>query len=225
MISCLMVSHEKPDLSSQAIESVLTQTTTDWELLIMDSGTLFHDGYFKKFTDSRIKVYQSGETADLREQKSMAPWCFNEFIRRKLPSGELITYLCDDDIYYPEAFSIFGQWASNNPKMNAMYASIDLAVALPNQEPMIYGQRKALEIGGRGAYPMDCRVDYLQLCHRLSVLEHFENEEYWPEGKEHEKHADGVFMERLGQICHIYPIPVKIGQNRRTPSSTYYPVK
>jgi hypothetical protein len=160
----------------------------------------------------------------MRGFKAMAPWCYNEAFRRNLVTGTIVSYLCDDDILYPDAFETFVNWAANNPKMMAMYASIDLAIYIPGKDPIIYGQRKALEIGGRGAYPMDCRVDYLQLCHRREVLKHFDNDEYWPESTETANHADGVFMDKLGQICHIYPIPVKVGQNRRTQRSTYYPV-
>lgn len=221
-LSCLLVSHNKPDYVNQAIQSVLEQESEDWELLIMDSGVLGKE-YFSKYKDDRIKLYMSGETEELRKSKAMAPWCFNEFFRRKLPQGELVSYLCDDDIFYPKAFSVFQRWANNNPKMLAMYASIDVAIYQPGKEPMIFGQRKALEIGGNGAYPMDCRADYLQLCHRREVLKYFDNDEYWPESKNTEKHADGVFMDKIGKVCHIYPIPVKIGQNRRTPVSTYYP--
>lgn len=220
-LSCLLVSHNKPDLVHEAIESVLNQDSNDWELLIMDSGPLLSE--LAKYENDKVKLYASGETEELKQKKAMAPWCYNEFFRRNLVTGELISYLCDDDILYPCAFSVFQRWATNNPKMLAMYASIDLAFKAPEKEVMIYSQRKALEIGGKGAYGMDCRVDYLQFCHRREVLEHFEDDEYWPEGRATERHADGVFMDKVGDICHIYPIPVKIGQNRRTPKSTYYP--
>jgi hypothetical protein len=224
-ISCLLVSHNKPQFIGDAIKNVLAQEHKDFELLIMDSGVLIDKGYFSQWTDERIKVFRSNETEELRQEKAMAPWCYNEFFRRNLTTGELITYLCDDDIFYSNAFSVFSRWMTNNPNMLAVYASIDLVMCLPDNPPNIYGQRRALEIGGRGAYKMDCRVDYLQFCHRRSLLYHFDGNEYWPEGKSTEKHADGIFMDKCGDICHIYPIPVKIGQNRRTPQSTYYPVK
>jgi hypothetical protein len=54
-------------------------------------------------------------------------------------------------------------------------------------------------------------------------LEHLED--YWPDGLDTASHADGVFMDKVGKICYIYPIPVKIGQNRRTPISVYDPFK
>jgi hypothetical protein len=49
--------------------------------------------------------------------------------------------------------------------------------------------------------------------------------EYWPEDKATESHADGLFMERIGAQVPIYPIDIKVSQNRRTPRSTYVPVR
>ena len=49
-------------------------------------------------------------------------------------------------------------------------------------------------------------------------------DEYWPESKDTEKHADGLFMERIGELVPIHPIDVKVSQNRRTAHSTYVPL-
>jgi len=220
-LSCLLVSHNKPQYVEKAIQSVIDQEYFDWELVIMDSGILF-DNFIRYQKDKRIRVYKSNETPELKHRTAMAPWCFNECFRRNLVSGELVSYLCDDDVLYSNAFSTFNKWFERNPNINAIYASIDLANFSIGQDPIIYGERRALEIGGSGGYQMDCRVDYLQLCHRKSILNYFEGNDYWPEGRETEKHADGVFMEKIGRICNIYPVPIKIGQNRRTPNSTYY---
>src|SRR5207244_112763 len=37
-------------------------------------------------------------------------------------------------------------------------------------------------------------------------------------------HADGIVMERIGEHTPIYPIDVKVSQNRRTLQSTYAPL-
>src|SRR5205814_10382936 len=90
----------------------------------------------------------------------------------------------------------------------------------------IVGERLATQVGGRccNGGVMDCQVDYLQLCHRRELLSLWPHDEYWPESKETETHADGLFMERIGEHVPIYPIDVKVSQNRRTPQSKYVPV-
>jgi hypothetical protein len=72
---------------------------------------------------------------------------------------------------------------------------------------------------------MDCVVDYLQFCHKKSLLDIIGGNEWWSESKDTESHADGIFMERCGRHVPIYPIDIKVSQNRRTPKSTYVPSK
>lgn len=226
-MSCLAVSHDKPDLAHEAIESVVAQRYVDWELVVVDSGVLFDAGYYDRFrwrADPRIVVVRSGETERTRRTKAMAPWCFNECFRRGLVRGDLVTYLCDDDVLYPDAFAAFVAYAERNPHVLAMYASEDVGVIEPDGRRAIVGERRAVGFGGRciQGRVMDCQVDYLQLCHRRAVLDLLGGDG-WDEGKANESHADGVFMERIGAVTPIVPLDVKVGQNRRTPRSTYAP--
>jgi predicted GNAT family acetyltransferase len=99
-----------------------------------------------------------------------------------------------------------------------------------NELRAIIGERRADRPGGRsvGGKRMDCVVDYLQFCHTKELAEMLgiqKGNELWPEGKDTESHADGVFMEKCGELVPIYPIDIKVSQNRRTPQSTYVPVK
>jgi glycosyltransferase involved in cell wall biosynthesis len=227
-ISCLIVSHNKPDLLNEAVGTVLIQDMVDWEAIIMDSGMLFDSGYFFKqkwHKDKRIKVYKSGENEQLRQRKAMAPWCFNECFRRNYVSGELVVYLCDDDVLYPHAFSTFANYANLHPKAMAMYASQDVGAIFPDGRRALIGERLALGIGGKccAGRRMDCAVDYGQFCHRRIVMRSLHGSEYWPEAKTSGFHADGLFMEKVGAMYPIYPIDIKVGVNRRTPQSFYAP--
>lgn len=227
-VTCICVCHNKPDLVREAIESILRQTHADWEAIVIDSGVLFDVGYYGQFpwrNEPRIRLIRSHETETIRRSKAMAPWCFNEAFRKGWVSGDLVVYLCDDDVFYPHAFETFVAYARKHPEVQAMYASQDLGIIYPNGWHAITGERRANEMGGRcrNGRQMDCEVDYLQFCHRPEVLSQFETNEYWPEAKSTEEHADGIFMERVGQITPIYPIDVKVSQNRRTTRSLNIP--
>jgi glycosyltransferase involved in cell wall biosynthesis len=230
LVTCICVCHDKPDIAHEAIQSIISQRYPNWEALVVDSGVLYDAGYYDSFAwrrDARVKLIRSDETEEVRRTKAMAPWCFNECFRKGLVSGDLVMYLCDDDILYPNAFETFVTFSRQNPHVKAMYASQDIAVIYPNGWRSIAGERHATETGGIccGGRIMDCRVDYLQLCHKPEVLTLFPDEEYWPEGKETESHADGIFMERIGKHIPIHPIDVKISQNRRSLRSTYNPIR
>lgn len=229
LVSCIIVSHNKPDLCHEAIRSITAQTYKNWECVVVDSGVLYDQGYFsafpQSFADERLIFIRSAETAETRRTKAMAPWCFNECFRNGWVKGDLIIYLTDDDIYYPNAFETFASYATANPDALAMYASQDIGIIYPDGRRAVVGERRAIHKAGMfcGGVPMDCHVDYAQMCHRRSVLQAIDDSEWWPEGKDTETHADGVFMERIGLITTFYPIDIKVSQNRRTPKSTYAP--
>jgi glycosyltransferase involved in cell wall biosynthesis len=230
LVSCICVCHDKPDITHEAIESVVNQSYNEWELILIDSGVLYDSGYYNKFhwiNDSRIKLIKSHETEEIKKTKAMAPWCFNEAFRNNWVKGDLIVYLCDDDILYPNAFDTFVSYSKFNPQAKAFYASQDVGIIHSNGIRSIVGERRADLIGGKcvNGKRMDCVVDYLQFCHKTDLLKLFNNQEYWPEDKSSESHADGVFMEKCGSLVPIFPIDIKVSQNRRTPKSTYGPSK
>jgi glycosyltransferase involved in cell wall biosynthesis len=226
LVSCICVCHNKPEVTHEAVGSILRQTHPEWEALIVDSGVLYDAGYYERFpwrADRRVRLIRSHETAETRRTRAMAPWCFNECFRRGWVRGDLVVYLCDDDVLYPRAFETFVTYCRRNPGARAMYASEDVGIVYPNGWHALVGERRATRPGGRSCdgRRMDCEVDYLQFCHRADVLNLLPGDEYWPESRETEEHADGVFMERVGAQVAIHPIDVKVGQNRRTAYSTY----
>jgi GT2 family glycosyltransferase len=229
LVTCICVCHEKPELAHEAIQSIVDQSYPRWEAIIVDSGVLYDAGYYEQFPwrhDARIHLFRSTETAELRRIKAMAPWCFNECFRKGFVHGDLVMYLCDDDILYPNAFETFVSYADGHPGAQAMYASQDLGVIWPSGKRTISGERRATQVGGRcvNGRRMDCEVDYLQFCHKRGVLKFLGHDEYWPEGKDTETHADGIFMERIGEHVPIQPIDIKVSQNRRTTHSLNDPV-
>jgi GT2 family glycosyltransferase len=229
LVTCICVCHDKPEFAHEAIQSIIDQSYPHWEALIIDSGVSYDRGYYDRFAwrhDPRVRLIRSDETPELRRGKAMAPWCFNECFRKGLVRGELVMYLCDDDILYPKAFETFVAHAKQHPEHKAMYASQDIGIVRPDGTRTICGERRATRIGGRcvNGRRMDCEVDYLQFCHRREVIGLLDGDEYWPEAKDTESHADGIFMERFGEHVPIYPIDIKVSQNRRTTQSLNDPV-
>lgn len=229
LVSCILVSHNKPEWCFEALNSVLLQSYKNWECLVVDSGVLFDAGYFSPLAgEQRFQFIRSRETPELRQTKAMAPWCFNQCFREGRVNGDLVLYLCDDDLYYANAFQTFVDYARANPQAMAMYASQDTVAILEDGRCVDTGERRALSLGGRicKGRSLNCQVDYAQMAHRRSILYRIkghENQEWWPEGKDSETHADGIFMERIGAVTPFYPIDIKVSQNRRTPKSLNCP--
>ena len=66
-ISIIMASYNYADIIGEAIESVINQTYTDWELIIVDDGSKDDSvEVIKKYlTDTRIKLFVNEENLGL----------------------------------------------------------------------------------------------------------------------------------------------------------------
>jgi glycosyltransferase involved in cell wall biosynthesis len=222
--TCLVLSHDKPEHVVEAIASICSQSFSDWEAIVFDSGLLYDQGFFTSLpamADPRIRLIRSWETEELRRTRTIASWCFNECLRKKLVRGSFVTYLCDDDLLDPGAYSAFYQHIQQNPGTMALYGSVDMSVVNRIGEKFLLWQSPAREIKGRCCHGgvLDKTVDYLQFCHHIEVLKVFPDTEFWPEDREAMRHADGLFMERIGEHFPIFPVPARIGENRKVPQS------
>ncbi|HQL80281.1 MAG TPA: glycosyltransferase family A protein [Verrucomicrobiota bacterium] len=225
-LSVIITSHNKPRFAKEAVQSLLDQTHPNWQGILVDSGVLLNQGFFNYLSDPRLKIVPSGETPELARTKNMASWCFNRILNSGQLTGELIMYLNDDDLLYPEAFATFwGYYRRHDREPQAMYASQDIGLVAPDGQTRIIGRRIADRPGGRSCRGrrMDCRVDYLQFCHTASILgrlrETYKTTQYHSEDKRDAHHADGIFMEQIGALTKIHNIDKVVSMNRRTTES------
>ena len=225
-VSIIIVSHHKPESVREAVQGVLNQTHQNWEGVLVDSGFLLNQGFFGYVQDSRLKIIPSGETPLMAKTTNMASWCCNKVLNSRLITGELVMYLCDDDLLYPEAFETYWNfYQQNNRVPQAMYASQDIGLVDPDGKTQVVGRRVADRPGGRSCKgrKLDCQVDYLQFCHSAKILERFreayKTTQYHSEDKRDAHHADGIFMEQIGALTKVYNIDKVLSMNRRTVQS------
>ena len=97
LISCIIPTLNRATLLKEAIESTISQTYNNWELLIIDDGSTDHtkqvvNEYIKK--DSRIKYF-------INDKKGQASARNFGLLRSH---GQYIAFLDDDDISLPRRF-------------------------------------------------------------------------------------------------------------------------
>jgi glycosyltransferase involved in cell wall biosynthesis len=79
---------------SQAIDSVISQSYTNWEIIFFDNCSDDNSKYiFEKFSDVRLKYFSSSKNISLASARNIA---------LSKCSGEFITFLDVDDVWYPE---------------------------------------------------------------------------------------------------------------------------
>jgi glycosyltransferase involved in cell wall biosynthesis len=220
-ITCLLTSHNKPKTIVESIDSLLKQKYTNWQCLLIDSGFLYDQGFYN-IKDKRIELIRSTETEDVRKKTIVPSWCWNKAINDGLVKGEFLVYLCDDDIFYPQAFKAYFDYWVEHPEVLAMYGHADMrgyrdngADAFAPYELLADSVRGTCCGGG----VMTCRVDGSQICHAVSLLERMGTKEYWPENRTFIRTADGIFMDKIGAMTPFYPVNVKVSQNRKFSNS------
>lgn len=113
--SVLMSSYNKGKYISEAIESVLKQTFSDWELVIIDDGST--DGSIeiirKYLNDKRIKLFKN-------DSNKGCPYTLNRMMRRS--KGEIIGILDSDDVLTEDAIEEVMKAYSENPKCGFFYS-------------------------------------------------------------------------------------------------------
>jgi spore maturation protein CgeD len=103
VVSVILTSYNKPVYLKRAIESVLSQTYKNFELIIADDNSPNQEVWevINSYNDSRIIKFNSYVKEKYRLLTARYATQIN-FAVRQFSSGELLTYLADDDFYYPE---------------------------------------------------------------------------------------------------------------------------
>ncbi|MEA2112499.1 MAG: glycosyltransferase family A protein [Patescibacteria group bacterium] len=93
-VTAVIVTYNRPDFVKESIQSVLNQTFTDFELIVVDNGVKIPaKDIVENFNDSRIRYIQNDKNTDCAGGKN---------IGMKNARGEFVAFLDDDDTWFPE---------------------------------------------------------------------------------------------------------------------------
>lgn len=226
-ISVLLNSYNKPYFLPFAVESVLSQSFQDFELIIIDGGSAAKgmkellDTYAK---NPKIKVLFTHETENDRKTKIMHSVAMNKAL--EVAKGKYITYLCDDDMYLPRRFEKMVAKMQLNKQVAVVYSQMQLCNMDMRGKKWNYHIRRVRGLRGgkaRTGLTLDTYIDLISFMHKKSCLESLEKPYFPEEPKSEQWHYDGLFAEKLGKQCIFYPVNDVLFEHRYTPSSTNYP--
>ena len=122
-VSIILTSYNKPDLVTQAIESVLHQTYSNWELFVMDdhSNEETSAAISPYIKDHRIYYYNSFIKPADRLKSTRYAVLINNALSQA--SGEYITYLTDDTVFHPDRLSLMAEALNQCAEFDAVYSS------------------------------------------------------------------------------------------------------
>lgn len=195
-VSVLLTTYNRPGMLAEAVGSVMAQTYTDFELIILDDNSTDpaqHQLLASLWNVPKVRIYK--DSVQPADRAARVRYAVLANIGLALAAGHYITYLCDDDLYLPERLAL----------MTARLDQGDCQV--------VYGSQKLVHADGSDAGTTMTRgilddawwiVDHSSAMHTKQAAVEAGG---WDEDPQYWKHADAAFWRRLTSAGHrFYPV-------------------
>ncbi len=119
-ISIIMPAYNCERFLPATLDSILSQTVTDWECVIVDDGSkdgtaAVAEAYVNR--DPRIRLF--------RQPNGGPSAARNHGFRERHPSSKYVTFMDSDDVYLPDALSTLRTELENNPQFIGAHGLAD----------------------------------------------------------------------------------------------------
>jgi glycosyltransferase involved in cell wall biosynthesis len=132
-VSVLISTFNRPDLLKEAVQTVVDQKMTDWELLIMNDGGTDVAHVIESFNDPRIRYFPD-------DVNKGAAHRFNFGLNNA--RGDYVTYLGDDDKFYPNHLEVLSRTLDENPGIALAYSDLYAVSCIKDEQT---GKRHVLD--------------------------------------------------------------------------------
>ena len=115
-VSIIMPAYNSEKHISEAVDSVINQSLSDWELIIIDDGSTDYTGKIAdeySQNDFRIKVFH---------QSNKGVSAARNYALERITGG-YVTFLDSDDVYHPERLKMMVDELSKDPDCDAVFAN------------------------------------------------------------------------------------------------------
>lgn len=211
-ISCVLTSYNRPKWVNHALKSVAEQTYRDFELLVYDDSTIFDiRKEVSKHSFPSVKVVHTDVSPERRKKENRLGVNCNAAL--KVASGDLLTYLCDDDYYFPGWFQACAEFF---PKPENKDKDVGFGILMYSKSSEmdypVEGERRFFDVPVRK--PLGT-LDHNQVVHRK-----FSPPFTWPNSIDHIVTTDGYYFTQIAKSGRLfYPIPAFAAVKRRHPKN------
>ncbi len=117
VVSIIIPTHNRPALLREAVASVHHQTYPDWEVIIVDDGSLppVDEESLRKDFGSRIRVLRN-------EQPMKQPYARDQGVH--VATGDVVIHLDDDDLLAPKALEMGIDTLESHPSLELVYLGV-----------------------------------------------------------------------------------------------------
>ena len=133
LVSVMMPAYNAERYIASAIESVLAQTYSDWELLVVDDGSTDRTGEIAAGVgDPRVRV--------LRQANGGEAAARNHALRSM--RGEYLAFLDSDDRFLPEHLALTVEFLKDRPEVDGVYTDGYHVDSDDNRLPLLSARRR-----------------------------------------------------------------------------------
>ena len=134
LVSIILPTFNRAHLLPRAVNSVLHQSYTNWELLIWNDGSSDEtEAILRSFTDPRIRYFS--------EPNHGKPYALNHAF--SYSNGDLIAFLDDDDQWLPGKLALQVSFLNDNPEVDLIFGNYRNVDKATNQEKDGFAQSAA----------------------------------------------------------------------------------
>lgn len=221
----------KPEYLPDSLDSIIAQTRTDIQVIVVDSGEWFgksdprsqamaatYDAYSNH---PFIEWFSLGEPPALITRRCPISYIINETLRKGLVRGKYMCIFTDDDLYHPQYIEKMAGFLDAEPDRRAVYCAQD-RVFVAEDGTRTPERVISADVPRHGA-AFDNHIDMLQMMFHTSLLAEI-GDPWFDENPEDGicRHSDGLFMNRIGEIIVEVPnVPDILVTHQFTPLSTY----
>jgi glycosyltransferase involved in cell wall biosynthesis len=135
-VSIILPTYNRGNLLERALESIRYQAFKDFEVVLINDGGSDISPIIKKFPDLKITYIQHEKNLGLSEARNSG---------LKIAKGKYITYLDDDDEYYPNHLESLINYLDRSPDVKVAYS----IAMYKYQQKSIKGRQKSNKITAR----------------------------------------------------------------------------
>ena len=214
------------------MDSVLSQTRTDFQLIILDSGQWIGKSssiarsmqkfYSKYSSHPLVEWVTTGESEHLYQDACPISYVTNRAIEAGIIRGKYMCTFYDDDVYEPEFFEKMAGYLDDHPEYKAVYCAENIYAVQENGTYQVSGFLGA-DAPRAGAGNFDCQMDGASIMWHTAALD-LMTPPWLPEDPDYYvcRHSDGIFLEKLAAVVGtVGNIPEPLVKNRATPWSTF----
>lgn len=208
-VSVILASFNRPSLLRQAVDSLSEQSHPDVELVLIDESDIF-DAFRVASTFRGRLVYRHHQVSP-EERRKVNRLSVNLNEGLSLASGDLVSFLCDDDYYFPDWLSRASRFFSEHPDVSAAYGILNYTRSM---EKLFMPPWAEVRYPGRVVEDPFGVLDHNQVIHRR-----FDPPFRWDEDPSKVTGSDAYYFRRVASSHPFHPIPVPAAVKRIHPKN------